>query len=164
MNYTNFLRILFGLLLHVPILYPSEMEKITQNRKNPLMNVETYLDDSRNFTLDKAEKIITKKKNIVNFQETSPKGPCYPLKWLCINGCSLEPLNEKNRLEIATLFLQKGTNDESIKEAWMFCIFSGNQYLERANSEIKKVLRPIKQERGIIIKTEEIIKAIEKEN
>jgi len=60
MNHINYVYILFCLLVHVPILYPSEKENRTRSKKTQLTNRETYLDSSKNFTLDKAEKITTR--------------------------------------------------------------------------------------------------------
>jgi len=158
MDHINFLRILLCLLLHVSILYPSEVEDAAKNRQNPLMNVETYLDNSRNFTLDNAKKVIQERKDTINFQA---KGSCRPLEWLCMNGYSLAPLNEENRLQIATFFLENGASNESIEEAWVFCLLSNDRPLQCANSKIKEFLRHAKKERDITIEVEEITREIE---
>ena len=125
MNCVNFLYISFCLFLNTSILYPSEKENATKkpcsdkNSKNPLMRMETYKDNSGNFTLDNAKRIAT---------ETPSRDLCYLFHWPKDNvvlewACSRQnPLSEEERLKIAKLFLQKDTFNPSKKEALLACL------------------------------------------
>ena len=161
MRYINFLGVSFYLLLNIFTLYSSEMEDMIEDETNPLKQLKTYFDGSGSFTFDKAEELIeqtTKEgKDIVNSQGTSPeRSRNNPLKWLCINGCNLEPLTKENRLEIAKFFVKNGANSKSIKEASLFCLTDINPRLSEANSNIKKLLDSIRNQRRIIIKNKKI--------
>jgi len=69
MNYINFLRILFCLLLHFSILYPSEMENSTSNRKNLS---KLFKNMKRFFTRKKKREVDSSKSKLVeltNYEE-----------------------------------------------------------------------------------------------
>jgi len=134
MNHINVLYISFCLLLHVPILYPSEGKEQT----NPLINPKTYQDGFGKFTLEKVEKIAKNEgSSSFWFMLHLPENN-FPLKWTCSPE---NKFGQKERIKIAKFCLEKGIFSRSINIALNACLKNNNG---DRNAGIIKILKDCK--------------------
>ncbi len=102
-------------------------------RMKILMNMGIYRDVDGNFTLSKASKFVdelTANDKPLSFPKSSNPWR-NPLAWACIN-----PLSQTERLAITRLFLEKGVDNATIRQALGTC-----QRNEKYNSSIIKIMQ-----------------------
>jgi len=159
MNYINFFRISFCLLLNISILHSSEMENTRENWSNPLMEEEIYLTNGK-FTLANAKEAIEgSEKDLINSFSSSPI-IIRPLEWLCMS--TFKAFSKENRLKLADFLLKNGANKESIEEAYFFLKRAKHDTnSQTANPEILELLNSVIKQKNTTIKTKDLKNAIE---